>query len=130
MLEVSKELVIAAQAVTWIPLTCRYVGKLRADLEEGALEVFSGAAERERVRSVLADLAKTASDFRAITSRALEQLASAIVPRLRRARAVHSGCGSFKNGSAVLHVDGPAAVLMPGTPGVCLRRWRSQEHFR
>ena len=65
---------------------CRYVGKLRADLEEGALEVFSGAAERERVRSVLADLAKTASDFRAITSRALEQLASAIVPRLRRVR--------------------------------------------
>ncbi len=61
----------------------RYVGKLRGELEEGAFAVFSGAAERERAKSVLADLAKTASDFKAITGRALDTLSSAIVPRLR-----------------------------------------------
>lgn len=77
------------------------MGKLRADLEEGAFEVFSGAADRERVRSVLADLTKTASDFRAITSRALEQLASAIVPRLRRARMANLFTGQVL--SADLH---------------------------
>ena len=64
-------------------MAARYVGKLRTELEEGAYEVFAGAAERERVKSVLADLAKTCSDFKATSGRALDQLSSAIVPRLR-----------------------------------------------
>lgn len=64
-------------------LSCRYVLKLRSQLESAAEGVFSAAADRERVRSVLADLAKTSGDFKQITQRALDSLSSGIMPRLR-----------------------------------------------
>jgi hypothetical protein len=61
----------------------RYVGKLREELEESSYHFFASNNERERIKSVLADLSKTSSDFAHITARALEQLSTAIVPRLR-----------------------------------------------
>jgi hypothetical protein len=62
---------------------CRYVLKLRGELEEGATQVFGGAGEREQVRSVLADLAKTSADFGALAAWALAAVASAVATRLR-----------------------------------------------
>lgn len=61
----------------------RYVQKLREELEESSYHVFHAVNERERIKSVLADLSKTSSDFSLIAGKALEQLSSGIVPRLR-----------------------------------------------
>lgn len=61
----------------------RYVGKLLQELEHGALAVFPAPSDRDRVKSVLADLQKTASDFRIIASKGLDLLANGILPRLR-----------------------------------------------
>ena len=66
-----------------IGFCCRYVGKLRAELEESAWRYFHAPAERERIRSVLVDLSQTALAFTQITHKALEQLSSGIAPRLR-----------------------------------------------
>jgi hypothetical protein len=41
------------------------------------------AGDRERVKSVLADLQKTSSDLRQLSTKALEQLSDALIPRLR-----------------------------------------------
>lgn len=62
---------------------CRYVGKLRTELEDSAWRYFHGPAERERIRSVLVDLSQTALAFTQITHKALEQLSSGVAPRLR-----------------------------------------------
>ncbi|KAK9907313.1 hypothetical protein WJX75_001280 [Coccomyxa subellipsoidea] len=64
-------------------VSATYVGKLREELEESSYHFFASNNERERIKSVLADLSKTSSDFAHITARALEQLSTAIVPRLR-----------------------------------------------
>jgi len=65
-----------------LPL-CRYVLKLRQELEEFTADIFAGAAEREQIRSVLADLAKTSGDFRQLAGWALASLAAALLNRLR-----------------------------------------------
>lgn len=62
-----------------------YVTKLRQELEEGAIAAFSRAGDQERSRSVMADLAKTSSDFAAIASRALAAVSGALASRLRPA---------------------------------------------
>lgn len=59
------------------------MGKLREELEQSSYHFFASSNERERIKSVLADLSKTSSDFGHITARALEQLSTAIMPRLR-----------------------------------------------
>ncbi|EIE27386.1 COG4-domain-containing protein [Coccomyxa subellipsoidea C-169] len=64
-------------------VSATYVGKLREELEDSSYHFFGSSNERERIKSVLADLSKTSSDFAHITARALEQLSTAIVPRLR-----------------------------------------------
>lgn len=63
----------------------RYVLKLRAELEEVAAEIWggSGGSEREQVRSVLADLAKTSGDFKQLAAWALASLTSALMTRIR-----------------------------------------------
>ena len=65
------------------PVCGRYVGKLLQELEAGALSVFPAPGDRDRVKSVLADLAKTASDFRIVASKGLDLLSNGILPRLR-----------------------------------------------
>ena len=67
----------------------RYVLKLRTELEEQAAALFGAPSDRERIKSVLADLAKTSSDFKHIAGKALDHLSSGIVPRLRCALLVH-----------------------------------------
>ena len=57
--------------------------KLRQELEEFTADIFAGAAEREQIRSVLADLAKTSGDFRQLAGWALASLAAALLNRLR-----------------------------------------------
>ena len=67
----------------------RYVLKLRTELEEQAVALFSAPSDRERIKSVMADLAKTSSDFKHIAAKALDHLSSGIVPRLRCAASPH-----------------------------------------
>ena len=68
------------------------MGKLLQELEGGALAVFPAPSDRDRVKSVLADLAKTASDFRIIASKGLDLVSNGILPRLRCA---HAPCAPF-----------------------------------
>mmetsp|Transcript_26 Transcript_26/g.78 ORF Transcript_26/g.78 Transcript_26/m.78 type:complete len:746 (+) Transcript_26:194-2431(+) len=60
-----------------------YVTKLRQELEHIAMEMFPAAQDRERVKSCLADLAKTSSDFHSLAAKALNSVASGLFPRLR-----------------------------------------------
>ena len=62
----------------------RYVLKLRAELEEVASEIWSdGGSEREQIRSVLADLAKTSGDFKQLAAWALTSITSALMSQIR-----------------------------------------------
>ena len=67
---------------------CRYVQKLQAELETASSQLFPAPSQHQRIKSVLADLSKTASDFRHITSKALDTLANGLMPYLRSA----AGC--------------------------------------
>ncbi|GAX77377.1 hypothetical protein CEUSTIGMA_g4823.t1 [Chlamydomonas eustigma] len=60
-----------------------YVVKLKTELEAYLSSYMNSPGEREKVRSVLSDLSKAATDLRQSNTRALEQLAEAIMPRLR-----------------------------------------------
>lgn len=53
------------------------------ELGQAATAVFPAPSDRDRVKSVLADLSKTASDFRIIASKGLDMLANGILPHLR-----------------------------------------------
>lgn len=79
----SMEAAEAAAVLNNASMSAVYVGKLLPELEAGALAVFSAPSDRDRVTSVLADLAKTASDFHVIASKGLDLLANGILPRLR-----------------------------------------------
>jgi hypothetical protein len=46
-------------------------------------EMFQVTAERERIKTCLADLAETATAFRQMTQQGLEKLADALQPRLK-----------------------------------------------
>ena len=48
-----------------------------------AADVFPAAHDRERVHSVLADLAKTAAEFREVAYKAVQHLASGALLQLR-----------------------------------------------
>uniref|UniRef100_A0A7S3RBF0 Conserved oligomeric Golgi complex subunit 4 n=1 Tax=Dunaliella tertiolecta TaxID=3047 RepID=A0A7S3RBF0_DUNTE len=68
-------------------VAAEYVTKLKAELEGYLTELFpsspTGAGDRERVRTVLADLGRTAGDLRQGHIKSLEALADALMPRLR-----------------------------------------------
>ncbi len=81
--------------------------KLRDELEVQAAALFAAPADRERIKSVLADLAKTSSDFRHIAGRALDHLSAGILPRLR--------CGARRRGRAA-HLPPSAVHGLPGVP--------------
>lgn len=75
--------------MTWVSclivaLQChRYVAKLRKQLEDACAEIFSSTDDRERIKSVLSDLSKTAADFKQIVSRAAESFVAGLMPRVR-----------------------------------------------
>lgn len=48
-----------------------------------AERLFASQSDLDRLRSVLVDMTKTASDFRAAAAKALEALADGLLPRLR-----------------------------------------------
>ena len=73
------------------PTSRRYVVKLVQELDGATAATFTAPSDRDRSKSVLADLQKTAGDFRALAGRALEAVAAGIVPRLRRAFTVQAG---------------------------------------
>lgn len=62
---------------------CRYVAKLRRQLEDACADVFSSTEDCERIKSVLSDLSKTAADFKQIVTRAAESFVSGLMPRVR-----------------------------------------------
>ncbi|MEW5310383.1 MAG: hypothetical protein WDW38_002186 [Sanguina aurantia] len=72
-----------ATALNNTDVSAEYVTKLRAELESYIVELLPLASERERGRSVLADLSKTSSDLRQMVSKSLESLSEALLPRLR-----------------------------------------------
>ena len=45
--------------------------------------MFPSASQHQRIKSVLTDLSKTASDLRHITSKALDHVANGLMPQLR-----------------------------------------------
>ena len=58
--------------------------KLRQELEEAAADIWGAAsAERDQIRSVLADLAKTSGDFRLAAAGALASITAALMSRIR-----------------------------------------------
>lgn len=58
--------------------------KLRQELEEVAADIWgAGGSERDQIRSVLADLAKTSGDFKQLAAWALASITSALMSRIR-----------------------------------------------
>ena len=77
-----------AAAVAAVPfnnadISAMYVEKLRQQLEDLAGQVFPAPHDRDRIKLVLADLAKTASDFRKLSAQGAEQLCNALSAPLR-----------------------------------------------
>lgn len=64
-------------------VSATYVQRLRSELEDLVMQLFKGPADREKVKSVLADLGKTSTDFRSLGTKALDALCGGIMPRLR-----------------------------------------------
>lgn len=65
------------------PPQCSYAAKLQEQLGLMAADVFPAAHDQERIRSVLADLSKTAAEFRDIAGRAVDHLATGSLLQLR-----------------------------------------------
>ena len=63
---------------------CRYVLKLRQELENSVAAVFMALSEREQIKSVLSDLAKTSNDLQQLATWALSQLTTSTLIRLRQ----------------------------------------------
>ena len=57
--------------------------KLRNELESSTSLMFPSPGQHQRIKSVLSDLSKTASDLRHITSKALDHVANGLMPQLR-----------------------------------------------
>ena len=73
----------AAAALNNLDVCSEYIQKLRRELERTAQATPYAAPDKDRIRSCLGDLGKTAGDYRALSSSALEAVARGIVPRLR-----------------------------------------------
>ncbi len=73
----------AAAALNNLDVCSDYIQKLRRELERTAQGTPYAASDKDRIRSCLGDLGKTAGDYRALSSSALEAVARGIVPRLR-----------------------------------------------
>jgi hypothetical protein len=73
----------AAQALNNAEVSAEYVDKLRQQLEGLTSKVFLASHDRDRVKLVLADLSKTAADFRRLCLQSSDQLCNAIMGHLR-----------------------------------------------
>ena len=73
----------AAACVNNMDVASEYVHKLRSQLEAHALSLYDSAADRERIRTCLADLGDTAAAFARAAQAAADDLAGGVAPRLR-----------------------------------------------
>ena len=73
----------AAACVNNMDVAAEYVHKLRSQLETHALSLYDSAADRERIRTCLADLGDTAAAFARAAQGAADELAGGVAPRLR-----------------------------------------------
>jgi hypothetical protein len=73
----------AAACVNNMDVAAEYVHKLRSQLEAHALSLYDSAADRERIRTCLADLGDTAAAFARAAQGAADELAGGVAPRLR-----------------------------------------------
>lgn len=65
-----------------------FTARLRSELDStlfggSCSRLFSNQQDRERIRSILADLSKTAGDLRQAVTKALEQMAESALPRMK-----------------------------------------------
>lgn len=74
---------VAALAFNNADMSAMYVDKLRQQLEDLAGQLFAAPHDRDRIKLVLADLSKTASDFRKLSAQGAEQLCTALAAHLR-----------------------------------------------
>ncbi|KAK9828174.1 hypothetical protein WJX74_001770 [Apatococcus lobatus] len=76
---------VAEQAAAFnnADISSGYVAKLRKQLEDACADIFSSTDDRERIKSVLSDLSKTAADFKQIVTRAAESFVIGLMPRVR-----------------------------------------------
>jgi hypothetical protein len=74
---------VAALAFNNADMSAMYVDKLRQQLEDLAGQLFAAPHDRDRIKLVLADLSKTAADFRKLSAQGAEQLCNALAAHLR-----------------------------------------------
>ncbi|KAL2609822.1 hypothetical protein R1flu_028395 [Riccia fluitans] len=72
-----------AASLNNVDISAEYVIKLKHEIEEQCLETFTGSGEREKMKSCLNELSETSTALRQLGNGGLEQLANAIIPRLR-----------------------------------------------
>eukprot|EP00249_Psilotum_nudum_P021597 c28167_g1_i1 orf=66-2351(+) len=72
-----------ATSLNNVDISSEYVLKLRHELEEHCSETFSAPADRDKVKSCLAELGETNNIFRQLLNAGLEQLSNSVTPRLR-----------------------------------------------
>lgn len=60
-----------------------YASKLQEQLGLLAADIFPALHDQERIRSVLADLSKTAADFKDIATKAVDHLSTGSLLQLR-----------------------------------------------
>lgn len=74
---------IIALAFNNADMSAQYVDKLRSQLESLTIKLFPASHDRDRIKLVIADLGKTAADFRRLSAQHAEQLCTSIIAHLR-----------------------------------------------
>lgn len=83
----------AAAALNNLDVCADYIQKLRRELERTTQGIPHATSDKDRIRSCLGDLGKTAGDYRALSTSALEAVARGIIPRLRSNLDILTGVG-------------------------------------
>jgi conserved oligomeric Golgi complex subunit 4 len=111
--QLERGVLYAAVALNNAEVSASYTVKLRQQLEDLAAAVFRDSRDRERVKMVLADLSKTASDLQALATKAVEQTATSLMPALRGGldEAAAADYSSADGGGGTEVGNWPAAVL-------------------
>ncbi|KAK4748404.1 hypothetical protein SAY87_014990 [Trapa incisa] len=72
-----------ATALNNVDVSAEYVLKLKHEIEEQCTEVFPAPADRERIKSCVAELGEMNNNFKQSLSAGMEQLVATITPRIR-----------------------------------------------
>jgi hypothetical protein len=111
--QLERGVLYAAVALNNAEVSASYTVKLRQQLEDLAAAVFRDPRDRERVKMVLADLSKTASDLQALATKSVEQTATSMMPALRGGldEAAAADYSTADGGDSIGVGNWPAAVL-------------------